>query len=82
MESKFSIEEKRSYKLKKHIKEHLLDYIGDMVVTVLYTLGILYLAKAENFTYGIILAIMISLVRIIAEVRRYKKDYINIDIKD
>ena len=56
MESKFSIEEKREYRLKKYIKEHLVYYIGEIVVTVFYTLAILYLAKAENFTYGLILA--------------------------
>lgn len=81
MESNFSKEEKRKYMLKKHIKNHLFEYILDFIGPILLTVIILYLCKAENYIYGIALAVAYSLGSIGYSLYHYKKEYIDIDIK-
>lgn len=81
MDSNFSVEEKRKYMLKKHIKSHLFEYILDFVGPILLTVLILYLCKAEEYIYGIILSFAYSLGKLIYNLYHYKKEYINVDIK-
>lgn len=81
MESKFSKEEKRKYMFKKHIKDHLIEYILDFIAPIMLTVFILYLCKAEEYIYGIICSVAYSLGRLIYNLYHYKKEYINIDIK-
>lgn len=81
MENNFSKEEKRKYLFKKHIKEHLFEYILDFIGSILLTAFILYLCKAENYIYGIILSIAYSFGKIVYNLYYYKKEYIDIDIK-
>lgn len=81
MESNFSREEKRKYMLKKHIKNHLFEYILDFIGPILLTALILYLCKAENYIYGIILSIAYSFGSLTYNLWHYKKEYIDIDIK-
>lgn len=81
MESKFSKEEKRKYMLKKHIKNHLFEYILDFIGPILLTAFILYLCKAEDYIYGIILSVAYSFGTLIYNLYNYKKEYIDIDIK-
>lgn len=81
MESNFSKGEKRKYMLKKHIKNHLLEYILDFIGPILLTALILYICKAEKYIYGIVLSAAYSLGSIIYNLHHYKKEYIDIDIK-
>ena len=80
MES-FSKEEKKRYKLKKHIKNHLFEYVLDFIGPILLTYSVLYICKAENFGYGIALSFFYSLGKIAYHIYHYKKDYIDTDIK-
>lgn len=41
--------------VKKHVRNHLLEYLIDMVMMVLFTLIVLYFCKAEELWLGIIL---------------------------
>lgn len=66
---------------KKHIKEHLLEYILDFIGPILLTILILYLCKAENFIYGIVLSIAYSAGKLAYSLHYYKKEYINMNIK-
>lgn len=81
MESNFSVEEKRKFMLKKHIKDHLFEYILDIIVIILFTILILYLCKAQNFIFGIVLAFAYSLGKVLYNIHYYKKEYIDVDIK-
>lgn len=81
MKSSFSKEEKRNYMFKKHIKEHLFEYILDFIGPVLLTALILYLCKAQEFVYGILLSVAYSLGKLIYRLYHYKKEYINVDNK-
>lgn len=78
---KFSKKEKQNYMFKKHIQNHLFEYILDFVGPILLTALILYICKTQEFIYGIILSIFYSLGKLVYNLYHYKKEYINIDIK-
>lgn len=81
MECNFNKEEKRKYMFKKHIKNHLFEYVLDFIGPILLTTFILYLCKAENYIYGIILSVAYSFGGLFYNLYHYKKEYIDIDIK-
>lgn len=81
MKSSFSKQEKKKFILKKHIKDHLFEYILDILGPMLLTLLILYLCKAEDYIYGILVSLAYSLGRVLYSIHYYKKDYIDKDIK-
>lgn len=81
MKSNFSIEEKRKYSFKKHLQDHLLEYILDFIGPILLTIFLLYICKAEKFIYGIIISIAYSAGKTIYNIYHYKKEYIDVDIK-
>lgn len=74
MSDHFSKEEKRKYMLKKHIKNHLFEYILDFIGPILMTIIILYLCKAEEYIYGIIFSIAYSAGKLIYNLIHYKKE--------
>ena len=80
MES-FSKEEKKRYKFKKNMKDHLFEYVLDFIGPILLTCIILYICKAENFVYGIALSFFYSIGKTAYHIYHYKKDYVDIDIK-
>lgn len=81
MNSNFSKEEKRKFMLKKHIKDHLFEYILDIIGPMLLTILVLYLCKAQDYIYGIILSLAYSLGKVLYNIHYYKKEHININIK-
>lgn len=82
MSKKFNVEEKRKYMFKMHIKNHLFEYILDFVGPILLTLFLLYLCRAEEIWYGILLSFFYSLGRLIYSLYHYKKEYVNVGIKE
>lgn len=78
---KFTNEEKRKFLLKKHLKDHLFEYILDIILPLIFTMVLLLLCKAEKFSYGIIISLSFSIGKVIYNIYHYKKDYLDIDIK-
>lgn len=81
MENNFTVEEKKKYMFKKHIKNHLFEYILDFMGPILLAILILYLGKSQEYMYGIACSIVYSIGRLIYNLKNYKKEYIDIDIK-
>ena len=81
MESKFTVEEKRKWLLKKHIKDHAFEYVLDIVLTMLYTYILLKWCKAEDVILGMIIAFAWGLCCVIRKIQCYKKEYVNIHVK-
>ena len=73
MNNGFTYEEKRKFMLKKHIREHLFEYILDIIGPMVLTVVLLRLCHAENYLYGIILSAAYSVGRIAYSLRYYKK---------
>lgn len=81
MKDNFSVEEKRKFLFKNHLKNHLFEYILDFLGPIILTIIILYLCKAEKYIYGVIVSIAYSLGKITYNIYHYKKEYIDVDIK-
>lgn len=81
MKDKFTIEEKRKYMFKKHLKDHLIEYILDFIGPIVLTALLLYLCKAEEYIYGILLSTAYSLGKMVYNFYHYKKEYVDVDIK-
>ncbi len=81
METGFTVKEKRQWMLKKHIKDHALEYIFEILGTMIYTFILLKVCKAEYVLWGVVLSFAWSLGRVISQIRYYKKEYIDMDIK-
>lgn len=81
MKNNFSEKEKRKFMFKKHLKDHLLEYIFDFIGPVLITIFLLYICKAEKIIYGIIISIAYSTGKTFYNIYHYKKEYIDVDIK-
>lgn len=64
MNSGFSEQEKKKFKLKKHIKNHSFEYILDFIGPMLLTIIILNLCKSERIWLGVVLSFFYSLGRI------------------
>lgn len=77
----FSKEEKRKFMLKKHIKDHLFEYILDIIGPMILTMLILYLCKAQNYIYGVLFSLAYSLGKVLYNIHYYKKEHIDLDVK-
>ncbi len=81
MSSHFSEDEKRNFMLKKQIKDHLFEYILDIIGRMVLTMLLLYLCKAEDYIYGIVFSLAYSLGKILYNISYYRKERIDTDIK-
>ncbi|HBA37947.1 MAG TPA: hypothetical protein DCY94_04430 [Firmicutes bacterium] len=78
----FTVEEKRKFMFKKHLKYHTFEYILDIIMPSILTLILLYICKAEKILYGIIVSLVYSIGKVLYSIYHYKKEYIDIDIKE
>lgn len=60
---------------KEYIREHLFEIYADFIGPILLTALLLYLCKAEEFMYGILLSIAYSLGKLIYRLSHYNKEY-------
>ncbi len=81
MSSKFTKEERKKFMLKKHIKGHLFEYILDIIGPLLLTIVVLHLCKAQDYIYGILLALAYSVGKVSYNIHYYKKEFLDMDIK-
>lgn len=79
--SKFSKDEKKKYMFRKHIREHLFEYVLDIIGPMILTWLLLYLCKAEEIFIGIIVSFFYSLGKVVYSIYHYKKEYVDVDIK-
>ncbi len=80
--AKFNQKEKKNYMFKKHIQNHLFEYILDFFGPIVLTVILLYLCKAEEIWIGIIFSVFYSLGRLCYNLIHYKKEYVDVDIED
>ena len=80
MDSKFTAEEQKSFRLKKYIKDNIFGLILDFVMPVAVTAIILYICRAERFGFGIALSAAYSVGKLAYELCVYKKR-IDTDVK-
>ena len=76
------LEEKRKYLVKKHIKDHLFEYVLDFIGPIILTMVLLRLCHAQNMAYGILLSLAYSTGKVIYHIYYYKKEYVDVDIQE
>lgn len=79
--SSFSKEERKQYRLRKHVREHLFEYTLDVIVPVLVTACLLYVCRAERLCLGIMIVFAYSLSQVLYRIHYYKTDVLDIDIR-
>ncbi len=77
----FTDKEKKRFRMKKYLKEHIFDFVLELCINVAFTLLIVYICEGEKYWLGAILAVLYSIVKIFAEIRMYKKYYLDVIIK-
>ncbi|MCD7917510.1 MAG: hypothetical protein LUF84_03480 [Clostridiales bacterium] len=80
MNQSFTTEEKRRFRLKKHLKDHLFEYVLDILGPMAFAAVLLYLCEAERFAYGILLGLAWGVGRVAYRLYHYKKEYIDINV--
>ena len=80
-ENTFTVDEKKKIMMKRHIKNHLLDYVLQCAVNIVFTVLLIYLCDGTKYILGIILALAYSLGGIAFSIKTYKKDWVDINIK-
>lgn len=81
MENKFTAKEKRKFLFKKHIKNHLFEYLIDIIGPPILAALLLYICKAENYAIGIGIALVYALIKVIYNLYHYKKEFIDVNIQ-
>lgn len=81
MENGFTEEERKNFMLKNHIRNHIFEYLLDIIIPMLITFFLLYICKAEKYSYGILMSAVYSALKILHDIHIYKKDYIDIKTK-
>ncbi|MCC8183104.1 MAG: hypothetical protein LIO45_09110 [Clostridiales bacterium] len=81
MNQPFTTEEKRRFRLTKHLKDHLFEYVLDVIGPMVFAAVLLYLCEAERIVYGLLLALAWGVGRVVYHLYHYKKEYIDIDVK-
>lgn len=81
MKSSFTVEEKRKWLLKKHLKDHGFEYVVDILVPMLFAFILLKICKSEDIALGIIVSFVLGILKVMTQIRYYKKDYLNVDVK-
>lgn len=77
--SSFTNQEKRQFRMKKYIKEHLFNFCIGMLGNILLVLIVLYLCGGTKYLLGVLLAAAYSLGKGLYSLRDYKKDYLDVD---
>ncbi len=80
MSSQFTTDEKRRWRLKKHLRNHLFEYVLDLILPVVFVVLILYICKAEYILRGAVLTFFLRLCSVISDIVHYKKEYIDLDL--
>lgn len=76
--SKFTSEEKRNYMFRKHIRNHLFEYVMDIIVMIILSVVFMTVSGAENIGAGVICAVLLGIARVFVQLNNYKKEYIEL----
>lgn len=80
--SAFTNEERKSFLFRKHIKEKAFEFFLIFLKNIILTEIVVWAVGSDRFLLGLILALGYSLVRLISELINYRKEWLDVDIKD
>ncbi len=80
--SAFTEDERKNFLLKKHIKNHLFEYILQIAVNIGFACFIVYISGGSRYLLCIALAAVYSVIRLLFDLQSYKKYWLNGDKKE
>lgn len=78
----FTSKEKKQFRMKKYLKEHAFEFVVHFVINIIFVGVIVYLCGGTRYDIAFALAIVYSAVRVLYDVHIYKKEWLDVDIKD
>lgn len=76
----FTAEEKRQFRMRKYVKEHIFDFVLGLVCSCLLVVLTVYLSGGTRYGRCILLAVAYTVVKAAYRLSWYRKDYLNVDI--
>ncbi len=78
----FTPEEKKKFRMKKYMKEKAFEFALAFIRNIILTELVVWCVGSDKFLTGFIMALGFSVGWLICELIWYRKDRLNIDIKD
>ena len=76
----FTDDEVRAFRLKTHIKNHLFEYVLNILVKMAFAAFIVFISKGTEYWVAILIGFILGISEVLGELKAYRKDYIEIDI--
>ena len=73
----FTEEERKKFLLKKHIKNHLFEYILQILVNIGFACFIVYISGGSRYLLCMGIAAAYSVIRLLIDLKSYKKYWLN-----
>ena len=80
--STFTPEEKKSFRFRKHLKDKAIEYLIIFIKNIILTEIVVWAVGSDKFLTGFIMALGYSAGWVVFELVSYKKDWLDIEIKD
>ena len=78
----FTAEEKRTFRFKKYAKDHIGDFFVYLLIHLALTEAVVFLCGGTRYGRGAWLALGYTVGRWLYELRRFRKDWLELDIKE
>lgn len=78
----FTTEEKKSFRFRKHLKGKAAEYLIIFLKNIILTEIVVWAVGSDRFLTGLIMALGYSAGWVAFELISYKKDWLDIEIKD
>jgi len=79
-EKAFSDDEIRNFRLKIHIKNHLFEYILNILIKMAFAAFIVFISKGTEYGIAILIGLILGVCEVLGELKAYRKDYIELEI--
>lgn len=80
--SAFTPKEKKNFRFRKHLKEKAFEFLLIFIKNAILTELVVWAVGSDKFLLGLIMALGYSLGWMIFELVSYRKEWLDIDIKD
>lgn len=80
--SAFTPEEKKRFRFRKHLKEKALEFVLIFIKNVILTEIVVWAVGSDKYLTGLIMALGYSVGWVVYELINYRKEWLDIDIKD
>ncbi len=81
-DSGFTAKEKKRFRMRKYIKDHIFDFVLALVCNCLFAVLIVYLGGGARYGRCILLAVAYTIGKAVYSLQWYQKDYLNVEVRE